>query len=458
MSVQASRAGGAGFRRADEHEFTFGSATLAPDGSVELNYALDGEHRFCERWSIPLAGGELDAEARAALAPLLRLFHLVAGVSYYKAAVPEAVVVTEAHPGPAQARLLEALYSQGLGELAYVNALEALPRPAFPVGAATPATGRAEPAGLLVPVGGGKDSVVAIEVARRAGAAVTLFSVGNATPIERTAAVAGLPRLVARRQLDPLIGRLNAAGALNGHVPVTAIVSCAALLTAAANGIAAVAMANERSASFGNLTHYGVDINHQFSKGLECERLLRAALTETRPDVDYFSLLRPASELGIARAFAALPAYHRAFTSCNAVFRLDPELRATSWCGNCPKCRFVCLALAPFLGRAELTAIFDGRDLLDDPAQYEGFAALAAVGTHKPFECVGEEAESVAAFRLAAERPEWRDAYVVRRFAAEELPGVAPGFGLPADVLRLAPEHCVPASFGPALDAVLGAG
>ena len=458
MSLQASRAGGAGFRRADYPTFTFERATLAPDGAVELWYALGDEHRFCERWAIPLAGGELDAGARAALAPLLRLFHLVAGVSYYKAAAPDAVVVTEEAPGPAQARLLEALYSEGLGEFAFRNGLDELPRPAFPVGTAAPATGRTEPAGLLVPVGGGKDSVVAIEVARRAGADITLFSVGNAVPIERTAAVAGLPRLVAQRRLDPLLLRLNAAGALNGHVPVTAIVSCAALLTAAANGLAAVAMANERSASFGNLTHYGVDINHQFSKGLEAERMLRAALAETRPDVAYFSLLRPASELGIARAFAALPAYHRAFTSCNAVFRLDPELRATSWCGNCPKCRFVFLALAPFLRRADLTAIFDGRDLLDDPAQYEGFAALAAVGGHKPFECVGEEAESVAALRLAAEHPEWRDAYVVRRFAAEALPAVEPGFGLPGDVLRLAPEHCVPSSFGPALDALLGAG
>ena len=119
-------------------------------------------------------------------------------------------------------------------------------------------------------------------------------------------------------------------------------------------------MANERSASSGNLTHDGVDVNHQFSKGLEAERLLRAALAETRPDTDYFSLLRPPRSSRIARAFAALPAYHRAFTSCNAVFRLDPQLRATSWCGDCPKCRFVFLALAPFMGRAELTAIFAG--------------------------------------------------------------------------------------------------
>jgi UDP-N-acetyl-alpha-D-muramoyl-L-alanyl-L-glutamate epimerase len=381
----------------------------------------------------------------------------VAGVSYYKAAAPAEVVVDGPAPGPAQARLLEALYSEGLGEFAFRNGLDALPRPAFPVGSSAPATGAVAPSGLLVPVGGGKDSVVAIEVARRAGAAVTLFSVGDATPIARTAAVAGLPRLIATRRLDPRLVELNAAGALNGHVPVTAIVSCAALLTAAANGLAAVAMANERSASSGNLTHYGVDINHQFSKGLEAERLLRAALAEVRPDTDYFSLLRPASELGIARAFAALPAYHRAFTSCNAVFRLDPQLRATSWCGHCPKCRFVFLALAPFLDRAALTAIFDGRDLLDDPEQYDGIAALAAVGAHKPFECVGEEAESVAALRLLAEDPRWCDAAVVRRFAAEALPAVAPGFGLPDDVLRLAPEHCVPPSFGPALDAVLGA-
>ncbi len=458
MSLQASRAGGAGFRRADHSAFTFGRATLAADGAVELEYALGDELRFCERWSIPLAGGALGEEARAGLAPLLRLLHLVAGVSYYKAAAPDRVVVGGPAPGPAQARLLDALYSQGLGEFAYRNGLDALPRPAFPAGPAAPATGRAAPAGLLVPVGGGKDSVVAIEVARRAGADITLFSVGDAVPIARTAAVAGLPRLIARRAIDPALLALNAAGALNGHVPVTAIVSCAALLAAAANGIAAVAMANERSASSGNLTHYGVDINHQFSKGLEAERMLRAALAETRPDTDYFSLLRPASELAIARAFAALPAYHRAFTSCNAVFRLDPQLRATSWCGNCPKCRFVFLALAPFMGRAELTAIFDGRDLLDDPAQYDGIAALAAVGGHKPFECVGEEAESVAALRLAAAHPEWRDASVVRRFAAEALPAVDPGFGLPGDVLRLAPEHCVPSSFGPALDAVLAAG
>ena len=35
----------------------------------------------------------------------------------------------------------------------------------------------------------------------------------------------------------------------------------------------------------------------------------------------------------------------------------------------------------------------------------------------KPFECVGERRESAAAFRLLAERPEWRDAAVVTALA-----------------------------------------
>ena len=106
--------------------------------------------------------------------------------------------------------------------------------------------------------------------------------------------------------------------------------------------------------------------------------------------------------------------YHTAFTSCNAIFRSDPELRAASWCCECPKCRFVFLALAPFCDPAQLRAIF-GRDLLDEDGQFEGFALLTATGGHKPFECVGEEQESIAAIRLLAEDPRWREQRVVAR-------------------------------------------
>jgi len=295
-----------------------------------------------------------------------------------------------------------------------------------------------------VPVGGGKDSAVALEIVRRAGCELALFSVGDAAPIARTVAAAGLPRLLAPRTLDPGLRALNDAGAINGHVPVTAIVSCVAALTAALNGYEAVAMANERSASAGNVEWDGVRVNHQFSKGLRAERLLSAALAEVAPDGPrVFSLLRPASELAIARAFAGMERYHRAFTSCNAIFRLDPALRASSWCCECPKCRFVFLALAPFSEPARLREIF-GRDLLEEDEQFEGFALLTATGGHKPFECVGEEQESIAAMRLLARDERWRSHRVVRRLVAEVLARFAPDEGDPARVLALGGEHDVP--------------
>ncbi|MHB8532166.1 MAG: hypothetical protein ACYDC2_05555, partial [Solirubrobacteraceae bacterium] len=326
-----------------------------------------------------------------------------------------------------------------------------------PAGPAPVAEREAIPARVLVPVGGGKDSAVAIEVVRRAAAETVLFSIGDAPPIARTAAVAGLPHLVARRTLDPLLFELNAAGAINGHVPITAIVSCVAVLTAALHGCDAVAMANERSASSGNLAWEGIEVNHQFSKGLRAERLLSAALREIGSYAPRcFSVLRPASELAIARGFARLEHYHRAFTSCNAVFRIEQAQRASSWCCDCPKCRFVFLALAPFSSPAELREVF-GRDLLAEESQYDGFALLAASGGHKPFECVGEEQESLAAMRMLAADERWRGHRVVERLAADVLSEAPPGAGDPRTVLALSDDHDVPDALLSQLHALLRA-
>ncbi len=452
--------------------FRFVARELDEQGEVTLSYALDEELAFVERLRLPVGPpGRLSEADIERVQPLLSLLHWVAGVSYFKTALPGRVEFEANVPPPATARLLEALYSEGLGELAYTNGLGGLPRPTFDGGAsATPpetaAASSAQPSDtthpapspqrILVPVGGGKDSAVAIEIVRRSGCEQALFSIGDAAPIVRTAAAAGLPHLIARRTLDPGLRALNEAGALNGHVPITAVVTCVALLTAALNGFDTVAMANERSASAGNVVWDGVEVNHQFSKGLRAERLLSAALAEVAPGSHAFSVLRPASELAIARAFARLERYHGAFTSCNAIFRLDPGLRAASWCCDCPKCRFVFLALAPFSEPAHLRAVF-GRDLLEDADQFEGFALLTATGGHKPFECVGEEQESLAAIRLLAGDARWREHSVVRRLVAEVLPRFPADAGDPDSVLTLSGEHDVPAALLAGVRAVLGA-
>ncbi len=458
------------------HSFRFVSRELDARGHVTLRYALDEEIAFVEELDLPLEGlpggvSEADIER---LDGLLALLHWVAGVSYFKVALPAQVSCETGAPSPAVAALLEALYSEGLGELAYTNGLSGLPRPRFPTGAtpspsATPsptATSAPDPRDgqddatplrrVLVPVGGGKDSAVALEIVRRSGLELALFSLGDAPPIARTVAVAGVPRLLARRTLDPGLAALNKAGALNGHIPITAIVSCVALLTAALHGFDAVAMANERSASAGNVSWDGVDVNHQFSKGLRAERLLDAAVVEIAGGPRLFSVLRPSSELAIARAFARMEDYHQAFTSCNAIFRIDPALRAASWCCDCPKCRFVFLALAPFSSPEHLREVF-GCDLLDEDGQFEGFALLTATGGHKPFECVGEEQESLAAIRLLAQDRRWSEHRVLRRLVAEVLPLYPLEVGDPERVLALSDEHAVPAALLADVRAVLGA-
>ncbi len=450
--------------------FRFTSRSLDAVGNVTLRYVFDDALGFEERFTLPLpAGAALDSPA---VKGLLALLHFTAGVSYFKAAIPETITFEGDPPGPATARLLEALYSEGLGEFATVNRLPHLPRPSFGAsgnarraGPAGPApdltdvlesTPASNPSRVLVPVGGGKDSAVALELVRASGLPLSLFSVGGAAAIAGTVQAAGLPWLQATRKIDPLLLELNQRGALNGHVPITAIVASAALLTAALNGFDAVALANERSASAGNTIWDGVEVNHQFSKSLRAERLLAAAAAEVAGAPDVFSVLRAASELSIARAFARLPQYHQVFTSCNRIFRLDPATRTTSWCCDCDKCRFVFLILAPFLAPAELESIF-GAAMLDDERQFEGFALLTGTGGHKPFECVGEIRDSVAALRLLADDPRWSGQRVLTRLLAEVLPHFDAGDGRPADVFTLSDEQRVPPRLAEQVDALLGA-
>lgn len=428
-------------------------------GQVRLRYALDDVVQFEEIITVPLAAdGHTHALPTAALDGALDLLHLTAGVSYFKAADPTLVDTGTLRMTAGLAQLATLLYGEGLAEFRVTNgrsvaagpqfSANAKPLPANAEGLAIAKEGR-----VLVPVGGGKDSVVTIEALKAAGHELELFSVGDAAPITRTAEVAQLPRLVATRQLSPELLALNTRGALNGHVPVTAIVSSIAILVALLNGHSAVAMSNERSAGSGSFVLEGVDVNHQFSKGFVAEQAIALAAEELVGSVEYFSFLRPASELAIARAFAGMTQYHRAFTSCNAVFRIDPARRASHWCGDCPKCRFVWLILAPFMAPPELTEIF-GKNMYGDENQFAGFAALLGVGEDKPFECVGTVDESIAALQLTADRADWDGHEMVSRLLQSV--GTAHA-GYPAAEFVLHGEHRVPKRFVTALEDALDA-
>ena len=385
---------------------------------------------------------------------VLDLLHVVAGVSYYKVGAPPRIEAPAAIPAEAAA-LFTAVYSQGLGEYAYRNDLPYVLDLTVDVPGTAPVAAPVDNADRrpLSPVGGGKDSIVTLEILRAAGLDPVPFSVNPNPVITAVSAASGLPALAARRRLDPRLFELNAAGARNGHIPVTAINSLIAIATAVLHGLGPVVMSNERSASDPNLIWNGHEINHQWSKGIAAEGLLRAAVTAhaglTEP---YFSLLRSLSELDIARLFTRHTRYDDVVTSCNRAFKLhDPTAR---WCGECPKCRFVFLALAPFMPRERLVRIF-GRDLFADPAQIPGFLELLGIDGHKPFECVGEVEESLVALTLISEQEQWRDAPVLQALQAA-VPGSAWITASRDDVLTPGGPTFVPAAYAKALADALG--
>ncbi|WP_432827835.1 hypothetical protein [Dactylosporangium sp. CA-092794] len=353
-----------------------------------------------------------------AIERVLDLLYVAASTSYYKIAAPRRV---ELGVALAEGALpwVRALFHDGLGEFAYRNKLEYVLDLPIEAGAAAEAPGwRYQPAGApLAAVGGGKDSIVTMEALQLAGLDPVLFSVNPNAIIRGVMEVSGQPVRTVRRQLDPRMRELNEAGAYNGHIPVTAINSLIAVAASLMHGLGPVVMSNESSASVPNLHWLGREINHQWSKGLPAEAHLRDALLAHAGLADaYFSLLRGLSELHIAGLFAKFTAYDEVVTSCNAAFKLRDA--SERWCGHCPKCRFVFLALAPFTGRDRLLHIF-GTDVFTDLTQLEGYRELMGLTAHKPFECVGEIEESLVALRLLTEHPDWRDAPIVKALAAE---------------------------------------
>ena len=428
--------------------FRFVRCDFAADtGVARLVYAFDDGPEMTETITVPGAPFRLDGERAAAVQRALCLLHLIAGVSYYKAAVPAQVSIDSYAIDADTAALVETVYLNGLGEFAYRNGLNLRGRFRLPVEAqAEPAQPLGLRAHALVAIGGGKDSLVSIEALRRADVAATVTWIGGSQLIRACAERTGLPMLNIGRALAPELFELNRQGAWNGHIPVTAVNSAIMVLAALVQGVDQVVFSNERSASYGSQIAGTGEVNHQWSKGWAFEKAFGEHVQQhVAADLHYYSLLRPLSELAVARQFAKTDYYDAHFSSCNRNFHILGERPVNRWCGVCPKCHFVFLALAPFMPKTRLVRIF-GRNLLDDGEQAGGFDALLEFQDHKPFECVGEGKESRAAMAALAARPEWKEDALVKRFASLIQPTLA------ADELKIEPllvidgEHRIPAA------------
>lgn len=406
--------------------FIFKSAQYDEEAkAITLGYGYSDGPDFSETITFSGAKDGLNDDEKSALEKTMRGLHLAAGISYYKAFCPPDIRIEGAPLCKEEADFFFKFYRHGLGEFSVENNIDLSGIIRFPVGS----NHHPSPSDLalekkcVVPIGGGKDSIVSLEALKTAGRELRMIAVNAGRPIKDVMAVStDTDAIHITRKLDAQLFELNDKGAMNGHVPITGILSFVMACGAILYGYDSVVMSNEGSASEGNMEFGGIEVNHQYSKSLEFELDFEAYIKKTAlSNFNYFSLLRPLSETGIAALFATQEKYFEDFKSCNRNFHIDEGVRQYGWCCACPKCQFVFLALSPFIERSKLTAIF-GKNMLDDAAQEDGFRELCGLKGHKPFECVGEIEECQQIIRCL-KTTEWADDYIVSTLSDElELP------------------------------------
>lgn len=392
-------------------EFVYESYTydVQSDGLHIVFTFRIGNHRFLPSAVIPTRPFLNFNTDKKTLDTLIFNIGMIELISYWKSFCPPRVAVACGSLSPSQISFWKKIYYNGLGEFFYINGIKASPDDFMQIEShgqmPTPQSDslpRPNDHRYLVPIGGGKDSVVTLEVLRETTQNNNLIVPLIMNPrgaTENCIKAAGYTMddvLVIRRTIHPHLLQLNQEGCLNGHTPFSAMLAFYSLLAAQLSGIPNIALSNEASAN--EATVADTNVNHQYSKSKEFEDDFRRHTTQIYGDTfNYFSFLRPLSELQIAMLFSRYPQYFDVFRSCNAGSKQD------IWCGKCAKCLFAYIILSPFISPDRLESIF-GSNLLDDPDLMPFYIELTGHGETKPFECVGTVDEVNTAIQMAIAR------------------------------------------------------
>lgn len=380
--------------------------------TLQLHYSFDGIVPFVETYRFDFEFAQYDPDL---LDRALQNLFFMAGVSYFKTYLAPELVVKKGQLDTESAAFYSKTYQRGLGEFFFVNKLDPHTPVTFPatVERLDPVESTESNEGMLIGIGGGKDSLVSVELLTGKADNIATWSMDHQSQLTPLVERIGLPHFWVAREWDRSLLEHNKQGAYNGHVPISAIMASVGSVVAILSGRRDIVVSNEQSANEPTLHYDGMDINHQYSKSQEFERDFQAQLKHILGDhVRYYSLLRPLSEVRIAELFARVgfDAYHDVFSSCNRAFTHDSD--HMFWDGTCPKCAFVYLALTPFVDPEKVEALFSGKNLLKDPSLEPTYRQLLGIEGDKPLECVGEVKESRAAMRLSAQiHPELSQKY-----------------------------------------------
>ena len=381
----------------------------------------------------------------------LLIFHIgmIELISYWKAICTNKIVINDFYLSEKQIAFWKKIYFHGLGEFFYLNSIETNIDDFVEIVNASDRACKPEQLNMtedcIIPVGGGKDSVVSLELLKnRVGDNLALIMNPRGAS-SATANIAGFEgkTVIIKRFLDQELLELNKQGFLNGHTPFSALLGFITVLSASLSQKKYITLSNESSAN--ESTVIGTDVNHQYSKSFEFENDFRNYVHEfISPDIEYFSLLRPISEFQIASLFAKSPQYFYDFKSCNV------GSKQNIWCGACSKCLFTFIILSPFLEAAELHKIF-GKNMFDDASLMNYFEELTGIADVKPFECVGTVDEVNAALCLSLDK--YTDLPVLlRRFKESNLIGQCNKVNKQELLIKIEQEHFLKSEF---LDLIL---
>ena len=302
-------------------------------------------------------------------------------LSYWKATCSPIVEIQASFLDSEQIAFWHKLFIKGMGEYYYKNNIDFTPDDFVSITTASitpfnPPLNLRGGNSVLVPIGGGKDSIVTLEILKKHFDVLPM--VINPTPSMTTIAPEAV---VIKRVIDPYLLKLNSQGYLNGHIPFSSSIAFISVLVSQIMDCKYVVLSNERSSDEGNVKYLGYEINHQYSKSLEFETDLNKYLTDIT-DIKYFSFLRSLYEMQIAKLFSKYPQYFNIFTSCNKILK-----KGIPWCNNCPKCVSTSLLLSPWIGKDGVIKIM-GTYPPELPENKVIMEELTGVRPIKPFECV----------------------------------------------------------------------
>ncbi len=402
----------------------------------------------------------LEKIPRGLLTELLGDLHLMLGVSYYKTYCPPKIKLAKPL-SPDKVLFWETVYKKGLGEFFYRNRLAVKKTIGFPVAQKQkeeknyflPRKNRS-----LVGVGGGKDSIVAVELLKQAKKDITGFVVQTGEKseiIEDIIKIASIKQLKIKRVLDEkLLSGLPQS--YQGHIPISSIYGFLGLFLAVFYDYKNIIVANEYSSNFGNLKYQKQDINHQWSKSAEFENIFQNYINRYySPQIRYFSLLRPFYEIRLAVMFSEFKKYHFLFSSCNKKFTNKKQGReGDRWCLNCPKCLSSFLLLSAFLPKNDLLKIFKN-NLFQEKTLQNQFSDILGFGRLKPFDCVGTFEENKAALYLAKNK--FKNDFIVKKFSLkiksqnnffQEVFSTHPAFNIPTEFRFLGMKNVLILGYG----------